>query len=309
MARSGTGREQVWGHRAGRRRIAAFSIAHAERSAVPAVVVSIGLLCSPPSECLAQTKRPQPAPADACPDNRRGDQQKLAEAERVADYYREFAESTQKELLACLARSAPSHALESLTTKLEPPAKKSATVVDQPPPPTSPPADVAGHAREVCGLVLPAGSGAPGTKDTILVASKQRGVIDQELRLPDAKPADVETIDADVCFAPLSGGYVLVSPPGRAGQVTAIIPDEDSQLGRWLVSAVSSANRVRLAPSSECNALLDALSARGDTSDAAWVEEGNGLSRCERSATGDVHVDSTKINGYSGVIIVKVKHD
>lgn len=300
-----------------------------------------GTLCFP-NDSSAQVKRPPQAPRpDICVDTRHEDQLKIAEAERVADYYREFAENTQKELMACIARggsdipkkigpsaSAPDKPVRNEDVKptqgpvqipptvdtptvqrpAPPPVQQAAPPpVQQAAPPPVQPADIQRRVREACALMLPATSGAPGAKDIILVSSQRRAPIDQELLLPGAKPMDVEVVDADVCFEGLGADYALVSPKGRQGQVTATIPDGDTPLGRWLSRVAPRGTRVRLAPGSECSNLLDALRERPSAPSAAWVEDDEGLSRCERGPTGDAVVDSTKIDGYSGVIIVRIK--
>jgi hypothetical protein len=61
---------------------------------------------------------------------------------------------------------------------------------------------------------------------------------------------------------------------------------------------------VKLAPGLECAAVLAALPR--EAPGAAWVEDGQGPSRCERNASGGVRVDPNKVNGYGGVIVLKI---
>src|SRR5205085_149300 len=64
-----------------------------------------------PCTSWAQVSRqPQPSRPDNCVEARREEQRKLLEAERVTDYYRGFAENTQKELAACTSGNAASGA-------------------------------------------------------------------------------------------------------------------------------------------------------------------------------------------------------
>jgi hypothetical protein len=160
---------------------------------------------------------------------------------------------------------------------------------------------------EACGLLLPSTSGAPGAKDIIIISSIRRAPIDQQLKLPDAKPMDVQVVDADACFNNLSSEYVMVSPSGKSNEVAAVMPNDDTPLGHWLISAALHATNFSLVPGSECSALLGLLRDRDISPEAAWVEDEQGLSRCERDSTGGASVDPTKTEGYSGVIIVKIK--
>lgn len=168
-------------------------------------------------------------------------------------------------------------------------------------------ADVQQRVREACGVVFPAPADISGAKDLILVSSQRRTSVEQELQLPGAKPMDLEVVDADVCFDILTPGYALAVPPGTPGQITSVIPRLDSPLGRWLRAVAPRGTRVRLAPGAECNVVLDAVRERGAPSNAVWVEDDEGLSRCERDAAGNARVDPGKIDGYSGVIVLRIK--
>jgi hypothetical protein len=151
--------------------------------------------------------------------------------------------------------------------------------------------------------MLPSAPGASGAKDLIIVAAAKRQPIDEVLRSPQAPAAEVEGINADACFSELGTDYVLVAPTDRPDKFTVI--GDDGALSAWLRSAAQSAgaDRVRLAPKSECAELLDKIGNRGRS---VWVEDERGLSLCERDATGTPQVDPNKINGYSGVIVLKV---
>ena len=188
------------------------------------------------------------------------------------------------------------HELESERSKS--PGNRSVEVVGQvvAPPVVPPPANLRQRVDEACGVTVPAASGA---NDITLISSQWRARIDQELRLPGAERVDIESIDADVCFDELSPDYVQVSLSGMRRQ--AVTADDSTQLGRWLVNAAPHGVRIRLPSGSECGTLLDLLQDR-----AIWVENGDNLSRCERDAFGGTHIDPTKIEGYSGVIVVKV---
>src|ERR1700684_1323592 len=119
--------------------------------AVAILVVAAGLAGGFPSRSLAQTKRPPPTVApEVCPDLRHADQQKLSEAERVAGYYREFAENTQKELLACLARIEPSRPSQPQVTEESQPSP--AKVNSDNPTPTT---------KTTAGAPSPAGGAQP----------------------------------------------------------------------------------------------------------------------------------------------------
>jgi hypothetical protein len=160
-----------------------------------------------------------------------------------------------------------------------------------------PPANLRQRVNEACGVTVPAASGA---NDITLISSQRRARIDQELRLPGAERVDIESIDADVCFDELSPDYVQVSLSGRRQQ--AVTADDSTPLGRWLIDAAPHGVRIRLAPGSECGILLDLLQDR-----AVWVEDGGNLSLCEHDAFEGTRINPTKIEGYSGVIVVKVK--
>jgi len=183
------------------------------------------------------------------------------------------------------------HELESERSKS--PGNRSVEVVG---PVVPPPANLRQRVDEACGVTVPAASGA---NDITLISSQRRARIDQELRLPGAERVDIESIDADVCFDEISPDYVQVSLSGMRQQ--AVTADDSTQLGRWLVSAAPHGVRIRLPSGSECGTLLDLLQDR-----AIWVENGDNLSRCERDAFGGTRIDPTKIEGYSGVIVVKV---
>jgi len=156
--------------------------------------------------------------------------------------------------------------------------------------------------RQACGLVLPPASRS-GTKDLIIVAAAKRQSIDDVLRSPQAPAADVEGIDVDACFSELGPDYVVVSPSDKPDKFTVI--GNEGALSSWLRSAAASAgvNRVRLAPKSDCAELLNKIGNRGR---AVWVEDERGLSLCELDASGTPQIDPNKVNGYSGVIVLKV---
>jgi hypothetical protein len=163
---------------------------------------------------------------------------------------------------------------------------------------------VAAKAREGCGLFLPASSGAPGEKGVVVISAKRRVPVDQELQLPGAPAVDVEATDADVCFEPISGGRLLARPNGRTG-TPSVTFSEDDALDRWLLGMAGGGRRVGLIPSTDCGELLRELQGRGLATPSAWVQEGSGLSRCERDSSGRPHVDPTKTHGYDGVIIMQ----
>jgi hypothetical protein len=166
--------------------------------------------------------------------------------------------------------------------------------------------DLASRAREGCGLLLPPSSGAPGERGVIVIAAKRREPIDRELQLPGAPAVDIEAADADVCFEAMSGGRLLVKPHGRQTGTPSIVLSQDAALDRWLLKTAAGGGRLGLVPGSECADLLSELQSRGVSTPTAWVEDGSGLSRCERDAGGRPNIDSTKTTGYDGVIIMKV---
>jgi hypothetical protein len=164
--------------------------------------------------------------------------------------------------------------------------------------------DVESRTREACGVLLPA-SPAPGAKALILVSVKRRAPIDRELQQDGAFAAEVDATDADLCFESMGADRVLVRPFGRKEKISPVTIAEDEMVDRWLRATATHSGRVRLLPSSDCADILKELTNRGVTAPSIWVEEGRGLSRCEKDAGGAAHIDMTKTIGYDGVIILK----
>jgi hypothetical protein len=116
----------------------------------------------------------------------------------------------------------------------------------------------------------------------------------------------LESINIDACFTAMGSDYVLVSPPGNRDGVSTVIGGDASGLSRWLGGTEAVNGRVRLAPEADCAALLDQVRAMSNTA-AVWVEQDRGPSRCERDIDGSVHLDPNKVDGYGGVIVLKVQ--
>jgi hypothetical protein len=152
--------------------------------------------------------------------------------------------------------------------------------------------------------LLPPSSSLPGEKGIILVSKERRTGIDRELERPGAPAIDVEAIEADVCIEEISPGRLLVKPRGSPNGTPTFIISEDDRHNQWLMT-IARSGRVRLAPSADCADLLRELQGRGVAAPSVWVEEGAGVSRCERDTRGEPHVDPTKTRNYEGVVIMK----
>jgi hypothetical protein len=160
-----------------------------------------------------------------------------------------------------------------------------------------------GRLSEACGVLLPPSSGVPGERAVILVAHNRRAIIDRELQRPEAPAAEVEAVNADVCFEVFSSGRLLVKPYPPSDGIQSFTLDWNNARNQWLFGLARS-GRVKLVPSSDCADLLRELKGRGVVAPSAWVEEGEGLSRCEPDANGQPRVDPAKTSGYGGVVIV-----
>jgi hypothetical protein len=171
-------------------------------------------------------------------------------------------------------------------------------------PPTRP-VDLEALLRDACGLRLRPTSGAPGERETIVVSAQRRTPIEQAL--PNAAPtAQLEALNVDACFSLMGNDYVLVAPPDKREGVFSVIGGDASALSRWLSGPEATSGRLRLAPDSDCAALLNQI--RGLSSTAAvWVEQDHGPSRCERDMDGSAHLDPNKVDGYGGVIVLKLQ--
>jgi hypothetical protein len=162
-----------------------------------------------------------------------------------------------------------------------------------------PPRDIGPLVRDACGVILPPQS--PNGKSVVVVAAAKRETIDHATQLPHTPSAEVESIHADACFQGLGDAYVVLSPSDRPDMFSIV--GNGSPLGRWVVDAAGASGRVRLPPKSECEDLLNRI---GDRGRAVWVEDEGGVSLCELDRNGKPSADRGKINGYSGVIVLKV---
>jgi hypothetical protein len=157
--------------------------------------------------------------------------------------------------------------------------------------------------KSACGVVLKPGPASQDGRPVIVVSANKRGPIDSALGTPPA--ANVEAVDVNGCFARMgTSEYLVVTPPGKPDEYLVTGGDRKSDLSKWLTSSAAQGGRVKLAPGSECADVLANLP-RGAPG-AAWVEDGQGPSRCERDASGDVRVDPNKVNDYGGVIVLKI---
>jgi hypothetical protein len=171
-------------------------------------------------------------------------------------------------------------------------------------PPASPPGlstAVEAMVATACGVVLKPDPATPDARPVIVVSADKRGPIDSALGTPPA--AEVAAVSLNGCFAKM-GEYVVVTPPGDPNQYLVTGGDRKSDLSKWLATPPAQGTRVRLAPGTECANVLASLP-RG-APEAAWVEDGPGPSRCERSASGGVRVDPNKVKDYGGAIVLKV---
>jgi hypothetical protein len=172
-----------------------------------------------------------------------------------------------------------------------------------------PPVDLSAAVRAACGLRLEPESGAPGAKDLIIVSVQRRTSIEAAARASGAPAPDIEAVNVDACFSAMGAGtdYVLAAPADRRDQTVAVIGGDGSPLGEWLTRSALEGERVRLAPSSECTMLLGQIAARLGPASAVWVEQDNSTSRCERDSDGSATVNPNKIDGYSGVVVLKAR--
>jgi hypothetical protein len=161
--------------------------------------------------------------------------------------------------------------------------------------------------RAACAFRVPADSGAPGARDLIVVSAQRRAAIDASLSAGGAAAVDIEALNVDACFSALGTDHVLVAPPGRRDAVVSVIGGDGTPLSQWLMQYAAEGKRARLAPSTDCTLLLDQIAARAGSGSAVWVELDMGASRCERDSDGSATVNRTKMDGYSGVIVLKVQ--
>jgi hypothetical protein len=176
-------------------------------------------------------------------------------------------------------------------------------VANAPPPPSGLGPDVEAMVERACGVVLKPDPTTPDARPVIVISADKRGPIDAALGTPPA--ADVEAVSVNGCFAKMGGsGYVVVTPPGDPEQYLVTGGDRKSDLSKWLTAPPAPGTRVRLAPRAECAEVLANLPSGAP--EAAWVEDGRGPSRCERSAAGGVRVDPNKVQDYGGTIVLKV---
>jgi hypothetical protein len=172
------------------------------------------------------------------------------------------------------------------------------------PPPTTPAVDIEALVRQACGVRLRP-TGAPGERETIVVSAQRRPQIESALGSGGASPVQIESIAADVCFSPLGTDYVLVAPSANRDRIS-VVGGGDADLSRWLRAPEAVSGRLRLPPDSECGALLDQVRSLSNTA-AVWVEQDHGPSRCERDIDGSPHLDPNKVDGYGGVIVLKLQ--
>ena len=123
------------------------------------------------------------------------------------------------------------------------------------------------------------------------------------LRSGGAPQAQLESIAGDSCFTPLGNDYVMVAPSNGN---PFVLGGDSSALSRWLSGPEAVNGRLRLPPESDCAALLDQVRSLGSTA-AVWVEQDHGPSRCERDTDGSAHLDPNKVDGYGGVIVLKLQ--
>lgn len=236
-----------------------------------------------------------------------------------------FERSVSDELMSRALRSQPEPAPREPTPATNPtttakiPPSIDAPVLPTPPKPMDQPphrttdqpayssADIDALVRTACGLWFRDTSGAPGAKGLIIVSAQRRSSIEEALRIGGAPATDVEAINVDACFSLMGADYVVVTPPDKRDLVVSVVGGDESSLSRWLSKSAVNNSRVRLAPSSECPALLEHISSRGGSASAVWVELDAGPSRCERDSDGSAHVDPNKVGGYGGVIVLKVQ--
>lgn len=204
---------------------------------------------------------------------------------------------------------------ESRSVRPEPPREATSTSTGTPviatptvpPGPALPPAparlspDVEAMVASACGVVLKPDPAAPGARAVIVIAADKRGPIDSALGTPPA--ADIAAVSVNGCFAKM-GDYIVMTPPGNPSQYLVTGGDRKSDLSKWLSAPPAQGTRVRLAPGTECANVLANLPSGAP--EAAWVEDGQGPSRCERSASGGVRVDPNKVQDYGGAIVLKV---
>jgi hypothetical protein len=167
--------------------------------------------------------------------------------------------------------------------------------------------DIDALLRAACGLRLQPDSGAPGAKDLIIVSAQRRASIEEALRANGAPAVDIEAPNVEACFSPLGGDYVVVVPPDKRDLIVSVVGGDGSALSEWLVRSAAGGTRVRLAPSAECRSLLEQVTSRAGPASAVWVEQDKEPSRCERDSDGSANVDPNKIEGYGGVIVLKVQ--
>jgi hypothetical protein len=147
-------------------------------------------------------------------------------------------------------------------------------------------------------------------RPVVIVAANKRRAVDSILGTPPA--ADVQAVDVDACFAQIGkSDYVAVTPPGKPDQYSVTGGDPRSEISQWLDKAAALGVHVRLASGAECADVLAALrdNLPPGTPVAAWVEDGQGPSRCEPYAGGGIRVDPNKFAGYGGVIVLKFYRD
>ena len=161
--------------------------------------------------------------------------------------------------------------------------------------------------RAACAFRVPADSGAPGAKDLIVVSAQRRAAIDASLSAGGAAAVDIEAVNVDACFSALGTDHVLVAPPGRRDAVVSVIGGDGTPLSQWLTQYAGEGKRARLAPSTDCTLLLDQIGARSGSGSAVWVDLDMAVSRCERDSDGSATVNPNKMDGYSGVIVLKVR--
>lgn len=175
-----------------------------------------------------------------------------------------------------------------------------------PPVPPVPPVDLEALVRQACGLRLRPTSGAPGERETIVVSTQRRTPIEQAIQSGAAPSAQLEAMNLDACFSLLGNEYVLVAPPDKKDGIFQVIGGDASAFSRWLSGSEAVDGRLRLAPESDCAALLDQIRNLSNTA-AVWVEQDHGPSRCERDSNGSARLDPNKVDGYGGVIVLKLQ--
>jgi hypothetical protein len=171
--------------------------------------------------------------------------------------------------------------------------------------PPLPAVDLEALIQQACGVRVRS-SGAPGQPETIIVSAQRRAPLEDALRGGGQPQAQLEAINMDACFKSMGNDYVLVSPPSNREGAAIVIGGDASSLGRWLGGTEAVNGRVRLAPEADCAALLDQVRALSSNA-AVWVEQEKGPSRCERDMDGSVHLDPNKIDGYGGVMVLKIQ--